>query len=379
MKMSHNFLFFLLLVTASLFSCTKEKGQVSTPLLGPASPPPPPPPNGGSGINTRLIAVGNISQAREKIAVASAGNKIFFAGGETSSNATSSRVDIYDFTTNSWSTAELSMARSGIATVVSKNKIYFAGGHLGAYKGFSGRVDIYDMQTNTWATTDFAGVIQEMAGAAASNKVVLASGVTAHIYDNSTNEWSIASLSERPGEGNCCQGYVGGIAATAINNTIYFAGGEGNDVHKAIDIYNTDANTWSKSTLSEYKGSPAGIAVGNINYWAGGETAYSTGYEISSQVEMRNMSTGVVTINSLFQANWRFSAVQKNDTIVFFTGLGVTKNKFDIYAINSNKFSIGLLAENIEGAAIISVNNSIYVAGGKVNGVLSNQLRKLEF
>ncbi len=219
-----------------------------------------------------------------------------------------------------------------------------------------------------------------MSGAAAGNKVVFASGVTAHIYNNSTNKWSTAPLSERPGEGNCCQSMVGGIAATVIGNTIYFAGGLGSDVHKAIDIYNTEANTWSKSFLNEYKGAPAGIAVDNINYWAGGDTlGTGRGYGISSQVEIRDMVSGSVTFGNLFQGNAHFSAVQKKDTIVFFTGRGAIKNKFDIYAINSNNWSIGLLPENIEGAAIITVNNTIYVAGGKVNGILSNQLRKLEF
>lgn len=73
--------------------------------------------------------------------------------------------------------------------------------------------------------------------------------------------------------------------ATAVGNTIYFAGGEGWDVHKAIDIYNTATNTWTNSNLIEYKGFGAGIAVGNINYWAGGET-YNGGYYFSDKVEI---------------------------------------------------------------------------------------------
>lgn len=42
-------------------------------------------------------------------------------------------------------------------------------------------------------------------------------------------------------------------------------------------------------------------------------------------------------------------------------------------------WSIGVLPQNIEGASIISVNNTIYVASGYVNGVLSNPVWKLEF
>lgn len=91
------------------------------------------------------------------------------------------------------------------------------------------------------------------------------------------------------------------------------------------------------------------------------------------------MSSGAVSFGNLFQGNSHFSALQKRDTLVFFTGAGAVKNKFDTYAINSNNWSIGILPENIEGAAIISVNNTIYVAGGNVKGGLSKQIRKLEF
>jgi hypothetical protein len=171
---------------------------------------------------------------------------------------------------------------------------------------------------------------------------------------------------------------VGGIAATVIGNTLYFAGGEGWDVHKAIDIYNTATNEWSAFSLNEYKGFAAAIAIGSINYWAGG-ASFSSGYFLSNQVEMRDVNSGSSTFGSLFQGNASFSAVHKNDTIVFFTGLGLEKNKFDIYDIKTGVWSIGVLPADIEGAGIISVNNTIYVAGGKVNGVLSNQVVKLEF
>ena len=57
----------------------------------------------------------------------------------------------------------------------------------------------------------------------------------------------------------------------------------------------------------------------------------------------------------------------------------LNKNKFDIYETTTNTWSIGVLNQNIEGASIISVNNTIYVAGGVVNGVMSNQVWKLEF
>jgi hypothetical protein len=307
--------------------------------------------------------------------VASAGNKILFAGGITSSGGYSSRVDIFDITTGLWTTAELSQPGARVATAVLHNKIFFCGGITPG--GTSSKVDIFDVTTNSWTTAELDNVQYRLVGAAAGDKVVFAGGVTAHIYNLSTNSWSAAGLSARPGD---IPQSVGGIAATVIDNTIYFAGGEGTfEVHKAIDIYNTSTNEWITSLLSESKGFAAGIAVGHTNYWAGGNTHYVTSAAPSCQVEIRDANTGISTYANLFQPNAAFSAVQKNDTIVFFTGRGGSINKFDIYDTKSRKWSIGVLPENVEDASIISVNNTIYVAGGKVNGVLSNQLRKLEF
>jgi N-acetylneuraminic acid mutarotase len=378
MAKQNHLLIFLLGLSIFSNSCTKDKlriGPPPAPIL-----PPTPLTAVRNTINAQLVQAGNLSQARNNIAVASAGTQILFAGGSISPGVYSSRVDIYDISSGTWSTAELSQARSGIATAVLDKKIYFAGGFSATNSNsFSSRVDIYDSQTNTWTTANLRKVEALMAGASAGNKVVFASGATAHIYDALSGAWTTAPLSERPGEGYCCQEGVGGIAATVIGNNIYFAGGEGWDLHKAIDIYNTATNQWSTSSLSEYKGFAAGIAIGNTNYWAGGNSYFTRGYALSQQVEIRDMTSGLSTISNLFQGNAGFSAVQKNDTIIFFTGSGAEKNKFDIYDVKTKTWSIGLLPENIEGAAIISVNNTIYVAGGKVNGVLSNQVRKLEF
>lgn len=72
----------------------------------------------------------------------------------------------------------------------------------------------------------------------------------------------------------------------------------------------------------------------------------------------------------------------KDNKIVFFTGANVwgeLNNRFDIYDVLTNTWSIGLLPAGIYGASIISVNNTIYVAGGIVDGVASNRVWKLEF
>ena len=57
----------------------------------------------------------------------------------------------------------------------------------------------------------------------------------------------------------------------------------------------------------------------------------------------------------------------------------VWQNTFDIYDIATNTWSIGVLPVSMGSTLIISVNNVIYLAGGLVNGALSNQVWKLEF
>jgi hypothetical protein len=347
-------------------------------------------------VPAQLIPIAPLSQNRTDFAIASAGNKILFAGGYISGSSTySSRVDIYDVNTNTWTTNELSQPRNGITTAVLGNKIFFAGGYLGTTP--TTRVDIYDVATSVWSTAELSIARRLMAGAAAGNHVVFAGGIagffaysnSVDIYNALTNTWSTSSLAGRTPTGTV------GMAATVIGNKIFFAG-EGSDwyawdfgsISSTINIYDVSANTWSVSNLNTAKGFMAGIAAGNKNYWAGG--LYKQPQDpFTNEVEIRDVNSGSSSLGCLFQPNAFFSAVQKNNKIVFFTsgydnlpywtGAPPVMDKFDIYDIFTDSWSIGVLPVNIYGSSIISLNNTIYVAGGYVNGVLSNQVWKLDF
>ena len=54
-------------------------------------------------------------------------------------------------------------------------------------------------------------------------------------------------------------------------------------------------------------------------------------------------------------------------------------DKFDVYDVATDKWSIGVLPVGVLRASIISVNNTIYLAGGVVNGILSDKVWKMEF
>jgi hypothetical protein len=82
-----------------------------------------------------------LSQARANLAATTVGTKAIFAGG-SGSNV----VDIYDSSSNTWSTATISQARSSLAATTVGTKAIFAGGYKAIFAGetwYSNVVDIY--------------------------------------------------------------------------------------------------------------------------------------------------------------------------------------------------------------------------------------------
>ena len=356
---------------------------------------PPPPsivcdPIGRPIINAQLVPFGTLSEAKTLISVASAGNKILFAGGLTTSGTLSATVDIYDVTSQSWSTSQLSVARYGMAAISAANKIYFAGGYTGNIDTPTTRIDIYDVTSNTWSTKELSEPRSVMSAVTIGDKIMFAGGQKlfncsycfsdrVDIYNTSTNTWSTATLSVARN----------GLSATAAGNKIYFAGGGdwavGSGVYDHIDIYDNNTNTWTTSTLIERKSHHGAFAVGNYIYWAGGELWNNINdYETTCNVERRDLSTGTSSVMHLFQPSYANSNAQpemetllKNGSIVFYTG----SNQFDIYDPVSEVWSIGVMNQGFDYAGVISVNNTIYIAGGGFPGYTpaSNQVWKLEF
>jgi kelch-like protein 20 len=229
------------------------------------------------------------------VGAASAGNKVFFAGGTDNHYQASSKIDIYDTQTNTWSTSGLSEPRSNISTQIAGDKIFFAGGSNGS----------------SWAPR-----------------------ATVDVYDINTGLWSVSSMREPKTEMN----------SFAIGSKIFWAGG---------------------------------TSINYSNYY---------GNYTSAMVEIKDVNTQSSSFFCLFEPKvwWGNDqkAVQKNNQIVFFIGNGngvSNSNRFDIYDMVNNSWSIGVLNQNIVGASVISVNNTIYVAGGYTNGSLSNLVWKLEF
>lgn len=321
-------------------------------------------------IPVQLQQIGTLSMPGIGLASASAGNKIVFAGGIRQTGY-STRADIFDISTNSWTTAELTNPdRQGVVAASVGTKILFAGGGNNDNGIPTARVDIFDVATNTWSTAELSQAREYLAATTVGNKVIFAGGgrwapffvgsPVVDIYDNTTNTWSTASLS---------QGRVY-LSATTIGNKAYFAGGliggNTNVTSSRIDIYDASTNTWSTAEMGGQRCYHASIAAGGKIFWGGGSTSVGQ----LPDVEIWDPSTGNSSWTCMIPRGM-FNAVAKDDNLIFFTGdqgnPSLPNNKIEIYNTTSHTWSTGLLDQSITVSSIISVNNTIYVAGGTDN------------
>ena len=371
----------------TMVSCHKDNDRP----VPPTPTPPPPAPSASQPVcdnsnrtvvSARLVQIGELSQARVGMATVAAGNKVFFAGASLKevNQYGSSRVDIFDASTQTWTKAELSEARSDIAAIAAGEKVFFAGGRLGdgAFDQLFSTVDIYNIETNTWSVATLSQPRAYIAAAAVGNKVLFAGGekdvdyntsTVVDIYDLTTGRWSVAHLSEE-------RAY---ISAITNNNKVYFAGGHKEDrwykaPSKTIDVYDAATNTWSATSLATPMGFVSGSTLGDIIFWVSHCT-----------VEIKDLQTGTST-NAFLRAPGTWITVKgqqpalKDNKIIFFRHDYSNDNtQFDIYDIATQTWAVGTLSEKVRGASIISVNNTIYLAGGAGATTTRNEVWKLEF
>jgi len=360
------------------------------------SQPPPPstlcPPANRPIINAQLIPFGDLSIARAGVAAVAAGNKLFFAGGYNAGGP-SSRVDIYNLTTNTWSTNELSIARHTIVTGVAGDKILFAGGHY--TNDYATRVDIYDLTTNIWSIAELSEARDEMAVAVIGNKIFFAGGFTSQfwltgpssrvdIYDATSNLWTTTTLSEARGS----------ITAVATENKIHFAGGydgnnSGSPTNK-VDIYDANSGSWSTSILNIGRTFFAGTYQAGRIYWAGGTTYVNTGAAEGGtcSVEIKNSNGQPIDSANLFHINSHIKAFKKDNKILYLQGFGpynIPAN-FDIHELSTNNWFVGLLNQPglYNTRSILAAFDNIYVVGGHLDnggggGIYTSQVWKLNF
>ena len=309
-----------------------------------------------------LVQVGQLSINRSNVAMATAGNKIFFAGGnlQITPDITplSSRVDIYDISTKKWSTTELSEARCDIGAVAVGNKILFAGGANKWYGGawgyifLSTRVDIYDIITNTWSTNEMPGKGEEFMDGfdgtttTSGNKAIFYGGFYAgtevYIYDVSNNSWTTSSLSTSRDN----------VASASVGNKIFIAGSG----TKNVDVYDVSTNLWTIDSLSESRGFIIASSLNNKVFFAGGGVYPNN----TNKVDIYDNTTQKWSVAHLSRATALAGAASSGNKMYFFGG-----NVVDIYDTSTNTWSVSYVSVGFgDGSVFISAGGNVYATYG---------------
>ena len=299
---------------------------------------------------------------------ATAGDKVLFAGGISIDwdgyiTGFFSRVDIYDYTTNIWSTAELSQARYHMAAAAAGNKIVFAGGETASGQATT-RVDIYDVATNTWSIAELSTPRKDIAAASSGSKILFVGGdainsdgfitgvfSTVEYYDVITNRWSTATLSEARGS----------ILAGSAGAKILFAGGltTSGPPSNRVDIYDASTGVWSTASLSQAEVFEAVTTVGNKVIYADKNqvTVYdaaSKSWSIESLNPFDSLSSGIPYFTG---------AVTAGNLAAFFSP--DIRRRFLIYSAVGQIWGVSSEVEILFDGwdAFVAANNQIFIAG----------------
>jgi N-acetylneuraminic acid mutarotase len=328
-------------------------------------------------IGIQLVPVASIPFPRAIMTAVTVGNKLLLAGGspENSPVYPVTDVSIYDFSTQSWSSANLTVPRLNITAATVGNKVFFAGGREASFSG-SRRVDIYDASTNTWSFSDLPGEADFVSIAALGNKVFFATsrypGGKVDVYDISSSTWSELNLSEPRIR----------ATATVAGNKVYFTGGfVGPQPSAVIDVYDNSTATWSTSSLSQPTSEVSGYYLDGKMYWAGGRIRDKEGdfTDYTCKVEIRDVNTQTSSFTN-FSRVMGFSSDYTQPLLYNHKLIYSTPDKLEIYDPQSNTWSIGDVPSGNYVESMVSVNNALYAVGFVTTGPgkkIANQIWQL--
>jgi hypothetical protein len=114
-----------------------------------------------------------LSQACSRLTATSLGNLSFFGGGLTTGNQPSNVVDIFNSTSQTWSTSTLSQARYQLAASTSIGEIVAFGGWDGLIYSV---VDMLNVTSNTWFTVNLSHPRYLLASTSSTNNKILFGG-----------------------------------------------------------------------------------------------------------------------------------------------------------------------------------------------------------
>jgi N-acetylneuraminic acid mutarotase len=230
--------------------------------------------------------------ARQELATAALNGKIYAIGGYDSSGTPTNIVEVYDPTTNTWSSAH------PIPRALHHNSAAVAAGKLYSFGGPSTQTFVYDELNDSWsevASMLFFHVLTPAVGVF-NDKIYVAGGVNGgvgnskqnqvEVYDPVANTWT-ALQPMRFGRNHC--------GGAFINGKFYVVGGRRRFIaFDTNEVYDPQTDTWA--TQAPMPTARAGIGVAAVNgelFVFGGETydPNGGGGEVHGEVEIFNPAT----------------------------------------------------------------------------------------
>jgi hypothetical protein len=240
--------------------------------------------------------------------VTSVGDLVLFAGAnwpkQSAHGPDCSVVTIYNVTSNRWRATycTLSLPRTGMKATTVGNLALFAGG--GVYNStptvskLSDVVDIFDVSTGLWSTGRLSLPHMGISVTSVRDLALFTRGYTTDmngniervdridIYNTSSNQWSVAHLSQPHS----------GMAATSVGDITIFAGGYNEKLggkQATVDAYNASSGRWiTAGRLSEARSYLSATSVGGLALFAGGFS--TTGYAVPT-LDVFNASAHLVS------------------------------------------------------------------------------------
>lgn len=300
--------------------------------------------------STSKWSTAQLSQARHTIAATRVGDIAILAGGQTglsyAATRVSSAVDLYNVTTNTWSTTVLSQARSRINVVNTPGKAFFIGGVLDFYY-LSDIIDIYDGATRQWSATRLPSYTANLAVAAGEKLILM--GNPSQIYDPATGQFtSTTAVTVRTNM----------TLANADTKALFAGGVVSGSVTAQVEIYNATSNQWTSAQLAQARAGMAAARLGNFVFLGGGSSAAGA----SDVVDIYNGATNQFSSGRLSQA--RTSIVTATaGTYVFFAGgfaNDMPSNVVDIYNTVTNQWTSTRLPNLTgDGLRVTAVGNRV--------------------
>ena len=292
--------------------------------------------------------------------------KVLIVGGNGSSAYLSS-AELYDPSTNTWSTAgSLTIGRSvHTATLLANGKVLVAGGR--GSTGFLSNAELYDPSTNTWSSGGSlsTGRYSQTATLLGSGKVLVAGGYgsdylsSAELYDPSTNSWSNAA--------SLATARYSHTATLLGTGMVLVAGGYYSGNLSSAELYDPSTNTWSSAgSLKAARSSHTATLLGTGKLLVAGGTGLTTPLS-SAELYDSNTNTWSSTSSLSTGRDWHTATLLGSGKVLVAGGNNSGYlSSAELYDPTGNVWSssVPLAWARSQHTATLLATGSILLAGG---------------